>query len=52
MYRVYQKSVEQTELLRELRESLENEEAGNGNQETKKIRLIPSGKKQLPPFFA
>ena len=43
MYRVYQKSVEQTELLRDLRESVEGENTELINSQTKKIHLSPSG---------
>jgi len=43
MYRVYQKSVRQTELLRDLRESVEREDNEMTNAETKKIHLSPTG---------
>ena len=50
MYRVYQKSVRQTELLRDLRESVEREDSEILNAETKKIHLSPSGKSSLTFF--
>jgi hypothetical protein len=43
MYRVYQKSVEQTELLRDLRESVEQDDTDILNAQIKKIHLSPSG---------
>jgi hypothetical protein len=43
MYRVYQKSVEQTDLLRDLRESVEREDSDLINSQMKKIHLSPSG---------
>ncbi len=43
MYRVYQKSVRQTELLRDLRESVERDDKELMIAETKKMHLSPSG---------
>ena len=44
MFKVYQKSVEQTELLRDLRESLDLDGIESTDFETKKLHLTPSGK--------